>query len=250
MADKMTHVIPVYKFTKETPLACIQRIKQAFSYYADVPMTYAGRLDPMADGLLILLAGEECKKKDEYLQLEKVYTVDILLGIGTDTHDLLGMVTDQKQVADSWEDKFDDILARFIGVQEQQYPAYSSKPVNGKPLFTYAKEGKLDDIDIPHHTVQIFTLHKEYVSKVDTINVKNKAIAAAKSIDGDFRQDDIIKSWQSVSADTRPFIRLKVEASTGTYMRQLAYDIGKKLGYPAIAMDIHRSKVGDFVLKY
>lgn len=250
MIHNMTHVIPVYKFSQETPLACIHRTKQAFPYYEDLPMTYAGRLDPMAEGLLILLAGEECKQKDTYLQLEKVYTVDILLGVGTDTHDLLGVVTEQKQVIGSWKDNFDALLAEFVGVQNQQYPVYSSKPVHGKPLFVYAKEGTLDEIEIPSHLVEVFSIHKEHVFAVDTSNVKNKAIDAARSIEGDFRQNDIIKSWQLVSVDKLPLIRLKVEASTGTYMRQLAHDIGRKLGYPALAMNIHRSKVGDFALKY
>ena len=57
----------------QTPLDCIKDIKKANPELAHLPMTYAGRLDPLAEGVLVILIGDECLKKDEYLKLEKVY---------------------------------------------------------------------------------------------------------------------------------------------------------------------------------
>ena len=53
-------------------------------------MTYAGRLDPMASGLLIVLAGEETKNKEKYLNLDKEYLFEVLFGFKTVTYDFLG----------------------------------------------------------------------------------------------------------------------------------------------------------------
>jgi tRNA U55 pseudouridine synthase TruB len=52
----MENVLKLYKNVGETPLECLERFRVENSEYKDVPMTYAGRLDPMAEGVLIVLA--------------------------------------------------------------------------------------------------------------------------------------------------------------------------------------------------
>ena len=84
--------IIVYKNLGETPLECLERVRSEQGIADDIPMTYAGRLDPMAEGLLIILIGEECKNKEKYLGLDKTYEFKILVGFSTDTYDLLGMI--------------------------------------------------------------------------------------------------------------------------------------------------------------
>jgi tRNA U55 pseudouridine synthase TruB len=63
----------------ETPLEIINYYKRLHPEYRYLPMTYAGRLDPLAEGVLLLLAGEECLKKDEYLSLSKEYELTLSL---------------------------------------------------------------------------------------------------------------------------------------------------------------------------
>ncbi|MEY2671815.1 MAG: tRNA pseudouridine synthase tRNA pseudouridine55 synthase, partial [Candidatus Parcubacteria bacterium] len=48
--------------------------------WKNLPMTYAGRLDPVAEGLLLVLVGDDCKEKDKYLDLNKEYELSILFG--------------------------------------------------------------------------------------------------------------------------------------------------------------------------
>lgn len=241
----LPHVIPVYKWEGETPLDCIKRLQQAFPYYKDMPMTYAGRLDPMAHGLLILLAGEECKQKEDYLALDKTYIVDIAFGISTDTHDALGVVEQYFDVQDGWGNDLDYILQGFVGKQVQKYPIFSSKTIDGKPLFTYAKEGNIDKITVPEHEVTIYSLDKEGSYEIFGEMLKNKAIERISNMDGDFRQDECISSWQAIEIGNIPIIRLKIKASSGTYMRQLAHDLGEKIDVPAFAWGIYRQSVGD-----
>ena len=61
----------VYKRVGETPLQSIARFKQDNPHFKDISMTYAGRLDPMAEGLLMLLSGDAIAHKDKYLDLPK-----------------------------------------------------------------------------------------------------------------------------------------------------------------------------------
>ena len=67
-------------------------------------MTYAGRLDPMASGVLLVLAGEETKNKDKYLGLDKEYDFEILFGFATDTYDILGKVIKARNLIAKKED--------------------------------------------------------------------------------------------------------------------------------------------------
>ena len=92
-----THVLPVYKNAGETPLECLERVRKQHPEFIHMPITYAGRLDPMAEGVLLLLIGDECMKKDEYLNLPKEYEVTVLFGFATDTYDLLGRVTEESK---------------------------------------------------------------------------------------------------------------------------------------------------------
>ena len=90
-------VIIVNKRAGLTPLECINEIKKTKPEWAHLPLTYAGRLDPLATGVLVVLIGDECHKKDEYLNLPKEYLVTILFGFATDTYDLMGLVTETKE---------------------------------------------------------------------------------------------------------------------------------------------------------
>lgn len=88
-------MLNLYKKVGETPLECLGRWVKQNPKYENMKMTYAGRLDPMAEGELLVLVGEECYEKEKYLGLDKEYEFDILFGFGTDTYDILGL-TDLK----------------------------------------------------------------------------------------------------------------------------------------------------------
>jgi tRNA pseudouridine55 synthase len=247
------HVIPVYKFEGETPLSCIKRMQQSFPEYKTLPMTYAGRLDPMACGMLLLLTGDECKNKDAYLGLDKTYVIEVLLGVSTDTHDVLGVIegVSESGVPEISEAQIREIVQSFQGKQYQAYPAYSSKTVHGKPLFSYAREEKLGDIEIPGHEITIHEITLGRVEYVPLDTIREDALQRIDQVQGDFRQDAIKESWRAIShneTDKCALVSLEVRASSGTYMRQLAYDIGKKLGIPALALSIKRTRVGEYTL--
>ena len=253
----MPKILNLYKEIGETPLECLERFRVGNPEYAGIKLSYLGRLDPMAEGVMIVAVGEENKKREEYLGMDKVYEVDVLFGANTDTGDILGLVlgdlqTGAGQQQEIRKDELEDVLKTFIGKRTQKYPPYSSKTVDGKPLFAWAREGKLAEIEMPEKEVEIYTIEIVEIgemSKDAFWKLIQKRIALVK---GDFRQEEILEKWKLfLKGRENAFqtLKLRISAGSGTYMRILAKEIGDKLGMPAMAIGIKRLSVGEWKIE-
>lgn len=260
----VTFPIPPYvvleKALGQTPLQAIDAWRQEHLECAHIPASYAGRLDPMATGKLLVLLGDECKRQDKYRGLDKEYEIEILLDLSTDTGDVLGMPAFSDSVSVPDTRALSDALKAQQGAHDVPYPAFSSKTVNGKPLFQYALEGALESIAIPTHTERIYRtqlLAIEQVSKGaleerigQMLALAPRAPEPSKALGADFRQDAIRAAWTSLfdSLPERTFTvaRLRVACASGTYMRSLAARIGETLGTRGMALSIHRSRIGTY----
>jgi len=247
----MNEVITVNKPGGLTPLQAIERFKQKFPLYQNEKISYAGRLDPMASGLLVLLVGDKNKNRNEFEGLKKTYEFELLLGIETDTYDGLGIISHVYNSPTDYLTQVAKLLPLFIGVQDQPYPPYSAMHVAGKPLYYWAREGKLDEIQIPTKTITIDSLTIKQASEVSSSILSKRIIKVIGGVQGDFRQSNIIGLWEKFSMDHRnfPLISCTANVSSGTYIRSLAHEVGKRLGTGAIAYSIHRTKVGKHHLK-
>jgi tRNA pseudouridine55 synthase len=168
----MKEVLNIYKPLGATPLRAIELFKDKNPEYVEAKMTYAGRLDPMAEGVLLVLvrlgeasarpacrqgrqAGDAIHRKDEYLKLDKEYEAEILFGFETDTYDLLGLPCSSQKSKQGFgaslkpcfdfcdtnlEARLPSELRKFVGDFTFSLPAYSSYKINGKPLFQWARE--------------------------------------------------------------------------------------------------------------
>lgn len=239
----MRNVIIANKEIGETPLACLERVRVEQGILPNIPMTYAGRLDPMAEGVLIILVGEECKEKEKYLELDKEYEVEILFGVKTDTHDVLGLI---QNVNMEKNDQNLVTFSKYVGKFKQDYPAYSSKTVGGKQLHQYAREGNLPE-EMPTKEVEIYSIEKIGTEEMSGAELAEKAIVKVRLVKGDFRQGEIVKGWQvfknKYGRERFIVIRLKIVCSSGTYMRSLADRMG------AIALLIKRISVGEYKIE-
>ena len=74
----MDQTLTIYKNEGETPLECLERFRVEQPIYKDAVLSYAGRLDPMAEGVMLVLVDEENKNREKYLSLDKTYEVEIL----------------------------------------------------------------------------------------------------------------------------------------------------------------------------
>lgn len=241
----------------QTPLEAIQEWKSMHPEYATIPASYAGRLDPMASGKLLVLLGDECKRQTDYIGLDKEYETEVLLGVGSDTGDILGLVESGNEHSSS-DEEIEAALASEVGTHTLPYPIYSSKTVRGKPLFLYALEGTLDAIEIPTHQETIHSielLDQDRLSEVELATRIESLLALApisdepsKELGADFRIHAVRESWAEALTHHRTYevLHLRVFCGSGTYMRSLAGRIGEHLGSKALALSIHRTKIGNF----
>jgi tRNA pseudouridine55 synthase len=245
----MKKSIYVWKSEGLTPLQAINKFKEQESGLQHEIISYAGRLDPMAEGILILLIGDENKNRDKYLKLRKVYEAEIIIGISTDTYDALGIVKSIKnEFVDEREIKL--ALSGFKGKQKQKFPPFSSKTVKGKPLFWWIRNNKLNEIRIPEKDIEIYELNLHDYKKVLSGDFIEKVINKIEKVTGDFRQKEIIDKWREIDTN-KEFVKIKimVECSSGTYIRGIANQLGEILKTGAITYSIKRIKIGDISKK-
>ncbi len=231
------------KFAGETLAMLVTRFRRTLSLSESVPVTYAGRLDPMAQGEMILLLGEACKKKDQWLLHDKVYECTIVFGIATDTYDMLGILTQYAPRKISKEALI-SVLQAIIGTQSLRYPPYSSKPVDGVPLFHHARAGTLPS-DLPVKEGEVYEAILLSLEDKKVESVIDEAVATIEKVVGDFRQEAILTQWASYqnSEDFVTVASVRFTVSSGVYIRSLGVLLGEALGIPAVVTNINRTKI-------
>jgi tRNA pseudouridine(55) synthase len=244
----------------ETPLSCVEkwRKEQTNDIYQSVPLAYAGRLDPMASGKLLILLGEECKKQEKYHGLDKEYVFEVLFGVASDTADVLGLLS-TCAVSKIDTSMLKIVTQKLTGEIELPYPHFSSKTVQGKPLHTWKLEGRIGEIEIPTKKSIIHVLHLKNLREANPQEVYENAIRniesipkvtdIRKAIGNDFRRVDVRLSWKNFIESHDPTQKLYIAkfvciASSGTYMRTLSEVIARELGTCGLAYSIHRTKIG------
>lgn len=238
----------VYKFYKEigeTPLLCLNRLRNKENIAKDIPITYAGRLDPAATGEMIFLTGDDCKDKNKYTGLDKTYDVCFVVGLSTDTSDLLGIIKDtnftfdQKQIS---PDNLLDIFKKLSGQRSQKFHNFSSKNILGKPLWQHSREGTKIDAS---HIINIYDIKLLSIKEIELNKIYEKVETITNLVQGDFRQKEIINSWQEIkNQDSKlPLLNIKMFCSSGTYVRVLIDEISEILNLPICVYSINRDKI-------
>lgn len=211
-------------------------------------MTYAGRLDPMASGVLLILAGEEIRNKENYLDLDKEYNFSILFGFKTDTYDILGKVLEKNEInIRDIKLEIKNNLKYFKGKLIQKYPPYSSKAVGGKPLFKYARSGL--EVEIPERKIVIKNIVIKKIRKISNKSLLSNIERRINKVRGDFRQKEILKIWRkNLKNNRQPFYiaDFKIKCTSGTYVRAIANSLGERINVPALAFSIKRTKIGKY----
>ncbi len=240
----------LYKRLGETPRERLERLRKEKPQYAHEVLSYAGRLDPMAEGVLICLVGAENKKRDSYLDLSKEYVLDVLFGFSTDSYDVLGKVRDAAEPVGLKIEDIRQALNEFRGKVPQTYPPFSSKPVDGSPLWSWARGGAIEALLLPQRTVTVYQIDIEKTYKVKEADLLSYIETSVGKVQGDFRQEETLRLWnQNLMKEGKrefPCVSIRVACSSGTYMRSIANRLGEELELPALALHILRTKVGEF----
>lgn len=236
----------------ETPLQALERGRKNRRIPSSVPMAYAGRLDPMASGKLLILVGDECKRQKDYHALNKEYEIEILLGISSDTGDILGM-TETHSLTLPTTSEIRNVIASFVGPYTSPYPRFSSKTVDGKPLFQWTLEEENVEVPLQNGTIHSIAhkgiravssdwLRRYVMNKIATLTPVTEE---SKALGRDFRKEEVREVWEKILATPAKYsvLKLRVRTSAGVYMRTLAQDIGNKLDTGALALSIRRTKI-------
>lgn len=254
-------VLNLYKQLGETPSERLERLRVQRPEYEREVLSYAGRLDPMAEGVMLTLVGSANKMREAYLDMSKEYVLDVLFGFSTDTYDALGRIMNTGDTEGITKKAIEKGLNEFRGHVSQEYPPYSSKAVEGKSLFQWAREGAIGALVLPKKTVTIYDISLEGMYKIKESALLSYIETSIEKVHGDFRQEEILEGWKRAlpnredASSTKgsgepmrefPCATIKISCSSGTYARSIAHGLGQDLGVPALALHILRTKVGDY----
>ena len=116
----------------------VQKIKKIFKV---AKVGHLGTLDPLASGLLVLAFNRATKFSNYFLESDKHYEVEIVLGSSTDTDDSEGNVIFESTLQPN-QDEIISALLSFQGDSMQVPPFFSALKHKGTPLYKYARRGE------------------------------------------------------------------------------------------------------------
>lgn len=175
-----------------------------------IKVGHGGTLDPLASGLMIVAVGKATKSLDMLQNEDKEYIADICFGATRPSYDMETEIDQHFPAEHISIEKIEAVLKnKFSGKISQIPPLFSAKHINGKRAYEYARNG--EDVTLEAREI--------------TIN-------------------DI----ELIKADL-PELRLRINCSKGTYIRSIAYDLGKELGSGAYLSGLRRTKSGSFSIE-
>ena len=182
---------------------------------------HAGTLDPLATGLMLLGVGQGTKKLGEFIKLDKEYIAEVRFGETRTTGDLEGEIIDECDISDTVElltDKVSAALRTITGTHSLPVSAYSAIKVDGIPMYKRARKEEITGDTVINIPVREMTIHE--VELLDVSVGENRGVAT-----------------------------IRFHVASGTYIRSLAEELGRKLGYPATLQNLRRTKVGEYKIE-
>jgi tRNA pseudouridine55 synthase len=170
---------------------------------------HAGTLDPLATGVLIILVGSSTRLFDKFVGFDKGYSATLKLGMKTHSADIQGEVLSERPYDGITQEMVEASFKKFTGVIDQVPPMVSAVKHKGERLYKLARKGV--QVERPARQIRIDSL--------------------------------ALLSFQP------PLVSFHLDCSKGTYVRQVAEDVGEDLGCGACITEIRRTKVGPFTIQ-
>jgi tRNA pseudouridine55 synthase len=244
------HVIKAWKHIGETPLQTMDRIRADHHLHPGLKSCYTGRLDPMAQGQITLLFGDMIYQAQRYNHASKTYRFQAILGISTTSYDPMGRITSFRQIQASEAERFRQEMLKVVGPIIQPLPPCSAYRYKGKPLWRHMKEGTLPE-PLPSRPVTILSMNAlhDHPTQIDFSQYRAEClddILDVKKLNpgpNSFQYPEIIDDWESQTHMAHVWrIGFEVKVSSGTFVRALVHDLGVRLGIPAHAFRITRTR--------
>jgi tRNA pseudouridine55 synthase len=248
----MDGIIHMWKKIGETPLQTLARARETYSIDADIKACYTGRLDPIAQGIIVILFGDMIHRSPEFNSSDKTYQFQAILGVSTDSYDAMGRLNHVYDISYSQAKQYLHRIVELHGDVLQPMPPCSAYKYKGKPLWMHYRAGTLPE-KMPTKKVHVYDvtelcpnpLHitlasyrKECLDDIGDVHIDTER-------DGSFPLDDIKKDWRACDGKINLYrVLLRAHVSSGTYIRSLVHDTGKSLNIPAHAFRITRIGIG------
>jgi tRNA pseudouridine55 synthase len=170
---------------------------------------HLGTLDPIGTGVLPLVLGRATRLSRFFLNHDRSYEASIRFGFSTDTYDVCGEPTSEKQDVTLDRARLEELIEPFRGRLSQMPPPVSAKKIGGVPAYKLARKNMPVELEAVEVQVYEFTLGE---------------------IEGSLA-------------------RVTVRCSSGTYLRSLAHELGQRLGPGAHVEALRRTAMGEFSLE-
>jgi tRNA pseudouridine55 synthase len=180
----------------------VQRVRRTLGTRA---AGHTGTLDPFATGLLVVLVGRATRLARFVEAQAKTYLATARLGVRTDTDDLTGAALAGVGLGTGCSEvRVREVLAGFVGEQQQLPPSYSAKHVAGERSYRLARRG----VAVAPAPVTV-TIHR-----IELVG---------------YREPELV---------------FRATVSPGTYLRAIARDLGERLGVGAHLTALRREAIG------
>ncbi|SDB45026.1 tRNA pseudouridine55 synthase [Desulfonatronum thiosulfatophilum] len=199
-------VLVLNKPTGPTSTYCLEQIKRTLG---QKKIGHAGTLDPLAQGVLLVLLGQGTKIAAYLTEGRKQYQGVLRLGVETDTYDVLGKTLRTADCGGLTSAQVQAVVHEWLEHVEQEVPPYSAAKHQGRPLYALSRAGL--DVPVKRKSIQIFQVE---VMDVDL-----------------------------------PLVRFRVECSAGTYIRSLVHSLGIRLQCGAVLEELIRERSHPFGLE-
>ncbi len=170
---------------------------------------HSGTLDPLASGLMIIAIGKATKLLNDLILNTKIYSGLIKIGVETASLDKETPEVNHTQIPENIETKILETLPYFAGDMEQVPPLHSALKVDGKRAYKLARKNL------------------------------EQSIAPRKITILDYKILDI----------DIPYVKFRINVTSGFYVRTFAQDFGKFIGLPAYLYKLHREQIGEFSIE-
>ena len=169
---------------------------------------HLGTLDPLATGVLPLVAGRMTRLAQFYTASEKTYEGVIRFGFATDTYDAEGEPLSEPKTVKATLEGLRELSSRFRGRISQMPPPFSAKKIHGVPAYKLARK---------HREVEL------------------------EPVEVEIKEFDLL-DWDGEKACFR------ARVASGTYMRSVAHEMGQILGCGAHLASLRRTVLGEFAI--
>jgi tRNA pseudouridine55 synthase len=204
--NQLQHIDGILLLDKPIGISSNQALQRVKRLFRAKKAGHAGTLDVLASGMLVICFGKATKMSKYLLGADKYYRFTAKLGEKTTTADSEGEVLETRSTEHVTQELIESILAKFRGEISQIPSMYSALKYKGQPLYKLARQG---------------------------ITIERKP-----------RQ--VVIHELKLLAWSKTQLSLDVRCSKGTYVRNLAEDIGEALGCGAHVIALRRLAVGNF----